>query len=310
MRILLIGTGGTIAGIQKNGIIDDYDYTSGVLKANELLNSISISAISHILSKDDEIIPLEFCNLNSDDMTYEIMSSLSNTINSSSTFDGIVITHGTDTLEETSFFLEYTTNHKIPVVMTCAMYPATSPKADGPSNLLFSLEYLSQCIKTKDESISKEKNNSYEIVIAFNQKIIPAKNLIKAYINNEYTFENSVPSFADLSAWDKHYEVNTNTPIQYVPIAYFGANAPSSILYFYAKNGAKAIILAGAGAGEYSEEWIDAVENLSKKGITFIRTSKIRKAPVNKNQRLSINTLNGGSLSPEKASILTSLHLI
>lgn len=302
MKILLLGTGGTIAGVQKEGVNDDSSYTSGVINISDLLKA-NEEKLSSSVTSSDIIVPFEVCNLNSDDITYEHLIDISNIINKESlNYDGIIITHGTDTLEESAFFLNHTTSHKVPVVITCAMYPATSMRSDGPGNLLLAVEEVKKSI---DEHL-----DFYDIVIAFNHKIIKADNLLKSFSDNEYTFDDSLPFYGELLKWNKTYEINENSVIPYVPIAYFSANASCDILYYFVMNGANAIVLAGAGAGEYSIEWIQAIDELAKEGIIFIRTSKISKAPVNNNERLSNNTISGGSLSPEKASIITSLHLM
>lgn len=299
MKILLIGTGGTIAGVQENGSSDNSAYTSGVLSVENILDSLCLDEIP----MNTQIVTTQFCNINSDDITDIMWLDLARYINQeSNAYDAIIITHGTDTLEETCFFLDLTTVHRIPVILTCAMYPATSPIADGPSNLLESIKYA---------CISCAANNEYHgVVVAFGGKIITSFGLHKAILNNEFTFNDYQVDWGEISDWNKYYDISHTHKLPYVPIAYFSANTPSDILYYHVDMGAQAIVLAGAGAGEYSEDWIQAVEDLSAKGIIFIRTSKISKAPVNNNRRLSKSTLSGGSLSCEKASVLTSLHLI
>ena len=85
-----------------------------------------------------DIEAIQVCNVNSDDITAEIWLTLANTINEMAKdpdVAGFVITHGTDTMEETAYFLNLTVKTDKPVVLTGSMRPATSISADGPMNL-------------------------------------------------------------------------------------------------------------------------------------------------------------------------------
>jgi L-asparaginase len=107
-------------------------YTPGTLTAEELLSSVPGLA---------DVAPIEamqVCNVNSDDITAEIWLTLANRINelaADPAVKGFVITHGTDTMEETAFFLNLTVKTDKPVVLTGSMRPSTSISADGPMNL-------------------------------------------------------------------------------------------------------------------------------------------------------------------------------
>src|SRR5947208_6995528 len=129
-RIRLLATGGTIAGAQaKPG---DYGYKSGTFNVEDL-----ISAVPN-LNKMALITGEQVVNIGSQDMNDEVWLKLANRLNAalnSPEVDGVVITHGTDTLEETSYFLSLVTHSVKPVVMVGSMRPATSVSADGPGNL-------------------------------------------------------------------------------------------------------------------------------------------------------------------------------
>ena len=96
---------------------------------------------------------LEICNINSDDITDKIWIKLANTINEfakDSNVVGFVITHGTDTMEETAYFLNLTVKTDKPVVFTGSMRPATSISADGYMNL-----YEAVCVASSNEAKGK-----------------------------------------------------------------------------------------------------------------------------------------------------------
>lgn len=129
-RIIVLATGGTIAGQGAN--VDRAGYLPGKLPIEDLLNNIpSINKIATV--KGEQI-----ASVGSYDMTIEIWIKLARRINkifANNEADGIVVTHGTDTQEETAYFLNLTVKSDKPVVLTGAMRPATAISADGPKNL-------------------------------------------------------------------------------------------------------------------------------------------------------------------------------
>lgn len=339
-KILLIATGGTIAGVQPESAAkanDDSNYTSGVLSGEELIRGLHnfVSSLSKELNADVldavDITCMQLCNKNSDDIDQTDWLRLSAAItDNKDSYDAIIITHGTDTLEETGFFLEKTVSCRIPIIITCAMYPATSPNADGPKNL-----YDSIALAYKYSKGEIAPNFLSNIMLVFNGKVLPAGSITKEYLpafryapytvdgsaatgtpsecvnTGEFTF-NAVDITSEwFESSPSHFDISLlHAPYEPVPIAYFSANADAGVLYFYVNQlHAKAVVIAGAGAGEFSLSWLSAISELCKQGVKFIRTSKINKAPVNTNERLSANTIDAGNMSPEKASILASLLL-
>ncbi len=129
-KIVVLATGGTIAGVGEAG--KTAGYKPGSLTAEELLSAVPQ------LSDVADIEAIQVCNVNSDDMTAEVWLTLANTINEMAAdpeVKGFVITHGTDTMEETAYFLNLTVRTDKPVVLTGSMRPATSVSADGPMKL-------------------------------------------------------------------------------------------------------------------------------------------------------------------------------
>ncbi|MGN1391627.1 MAG: asparaginase domain-containing protein, partial [Sharpea porci] len=129
-KIVVIATGGTIAGSGEAG--KTADYRAGTIKVEEVLASIpQVKDIANI-----EMIQL--LSVDSNEMNEQHWLALLDMINKQASrddVDGIVVTHGTDTLEETAYFLNLTVHTVKPVVLTGAMRPATATSADGPFNL-------------------------------------------------------------------------------------------------------------------------------------------------------------------------------
>ncbi|OYQ73131.1 asparaginase [Wohlfahrtiimonas sp. G9077] len=134
-KIVIIGTGGTIAGNAKSDQ-ELVNYAAGEKKAAELLCGLPVPASLSIET-------IELCQIDSKDMSFSILRALAACVDAQlqrDDVDGVVITHGTDTLEESAVFLEWTLHFNKPVVLTAAMRPSTAISADGPLNLLDSLQ--------------------------------------------------------------------------------------------------------------------------------------------------------------------------
>src|SRR5438552_2872447 len=129
-NIAILATGGTIAGAAATGT--QAGYTSGAVTIDAMINAVpGIKDLANI--KGEQI-----SNVGSQDMSFDIMLTLARRINEvlpSNDVDGIVITHGTDTMEETAFFLNLVVKSDKPVVMVGSMRPSTAVSADGPLNL-------------------------------------------------------------------------------------------------------------------------------------------------------------------------------
>ena len=131
-KIAILGTGGTIAG-QAASSEDNIGYTAAQLGIDELLLAIpGVASMGPVFSE-------QIAQIDSKDMSFAVWAQLADRVNqllAQPDVQGIVITHGTDTLEETAYFLQVVCRPLKPVVLTCAMRPATAMAPDGPQNLL------------------------------------------------------------------------------------------------------------------------------------------------------------------------------
>lgn len=303
-KIVVLATGGTIAGVGDAG--KTAGYKPGTLTAEELLLAVPELA---------EVAPIEaiqVCNVNSDDITAEVWLTLANTINELADdpeVKGFVITHGTDTMEETAYFLNLTVKTDKPVVLTGSMRPATSISADGPMNL-----YEAVCVAASDEAVGKG------VLIVFSDRIYAARSVTKTstynvmaisagemgaigVVRDGIVFLYETPSRKHTT--EAEFDLTGLSALPKVSILYFSVDADPELLRFAAEH-SDGLVIAGAGAGEFSEKWIDIINGLS---IPVIISSRIDDGVITKDNLLCGNTVAANNLSPQKAAILLRLAL-
>lgn len=308
-KVAIIATGGTIAGIGEAG--KTVSYYAGEISVDTILKSIpSIQNIA-------EIETIQLFNVDSNEMDEAHWLKLTKTVNDvarRSDIDGIVVTHGTDTLDETAYFLNLTVYTNKPIVITGAMRPATATSADGPFNL-----YQAVCLAIADEAKGQgvmglfsntiysgrdiQKVNNYKID-AFDQKSFGCL----GYMQDEkaYFFSKTFKLHTTYSAFSLG-ELNT---LPKVAIAYFYAGASATILTFLAKNH-QGIVIIGSGSGNYSKAWIEEMKKLSKQGIVFVRASRVAQGIVFNDRIFDPDgiCIPANTLSGQKARVLLMLAL-
>ena len=145
-KIVVLATGGTIAGLAQD-VNQPLRYQAAVLPISQLLDALPPSpVVTQLLSRFD-VTSEQVAQIDSKGMTHAIWRDLARRCRQhldDPLVQGIVITHGTDTVEETAFFLHCVLRANKPVALTCAMLPANAPQADGPGNLRDALAWVTQ----------------------------------------------------------------------------------------------------------------------------------------------------------------------
>ena len=144
-HVVVLATGGTIAGAAASDV--QAGYTSGQVGVEQLINAVPQA------KKLARITGEQVSNIGSQDMNDEVWLKLATRVNeilAKPDVTGVVITHGTDTIEETGFFLNLVTHSSKPVVLTAAMRPATALSADGPLNY-----FNAVAVATKPEAVGR-----------------------------------------------------------------------------------------------------------------------------------------------------------
>jgi L-asparaginase len=225
LTILLLGTGGTIAGLLEEGS----QATAGKgYRAAQLPVTALVPASKH------RIVSEQIAQIDSKNMSFEVWAKLYLRISeaqSDPTIHAIVITHGTDTMEETAYFLHRTLKRTKPVILTGAMRPADAVDSDGPQNMAFALEQTEQL--------------SAGVWVAFAGKVFSGSNVRKAHPTRLDAFEvidDDFVSFTSLVAF--------NPPIQRWPrveVVMSYAGADGEVVEAFIAQKVDGIIVAATG---------------------------------------------------------------
>ena len=303
-KVVILATGGTIAGV--GATAKTAGYRPGSLTADTLLQGIpEVAEVA-------EIEAVQVCNINSDDITDAIWLDLAQTINAMAQDEdvaGFVITHGTDTLEETAYFLNLTVKASKPVVLTGSMRPSTSISADGPMNL-----YQAVCVASSDAAAGKG------VLVVFSDRIYSARSVTKTstyhvtaiaagemgaigVVRDGKVYMYETPGKRHTA--DTEFDISGLKALPKVSILYFAVDADPELLRFAASR-SSGIVIAGAGAGEFSESYKQAIGELS---IPVVVSSRIDDGIIIPDNLLCENTVAADNLSPQKAAILLRLAL-
>ncbi|AJK70223.1 type II asparaginase [Campylobacter coli] len=309
-RIAILGTGGTIAGFIDSTIATT-GYTAGAIDIDVL-----IKAVPQIRDLAD-ISWEQIANIDSSNMCDEIWLRLAKKIAKlfAEGIDGVVITHGTDTMEETAYFLNLTIKSDKPVVLVGAMRPSTAISADGPKNLYNAVALVA----------NKEAKNK-GVMVAMNDKILSARGVVKTHSLNVDAF--SSPDFGDLGyivdgkvffynnvtkAHTKNapFDVSKLTSLPKVDILYSYSNDGSGVAAkALFEHGTKGIVVAGSGAGSIHKNQKDVLKELLKKGLKVVVSSRVVAGCVavsDSDEKLGF--ISAEDLNPQKARVLLILAL-
>lgn len=307
-NIAVLATGGTIAGAGASST--GSAYTAGKVSVNHL-----VAAVPE-LAKIANITPIQVAKIGSQDMSDEVWLKLADAINTDcDKYDGFVITHGTDTMEETAYFLQLTKKCKKPVVLVGAMLPSTALGADGPRNL-YNAVLTAADPKTADEGV----------VVAMNNIIVGARDVDKTntwmpdtfkggnygkigYILNNKVHYEAVQFRAQLPA---PFDVSGLKTLPKVGIVYNHAGVEGAQAEALIKAGYKGIVSAGVGNGNIHKAVWPVLEQATKDGIVVVRSSRVWTGGATKDAEVDDQAQHwvaACDLNPQKARVLLQLAL-
>jgi L-asparaginase len=313
--VWVLSTGGTIAG-RGTSATDLSNYKSGALLGSDLVNAVpEIMDVANV--KVEQI-----ANVNSSDITLDHWLTLARRINKIFADDqhvaGVVVTHGTNTLEETAYFLNLTVRDRRPIVMVGSMRPATAISADGPLNLL-------NAVRTAVSPDAVGKGT----LIVMNDEINGARDVTKTNTLRVETFR--APELGVLGYVDEdrvsfyrmstrrhtinsEFDLSSVKELPPVEIAYSYVEPSSAVLQALVKGGARGIVFAGTGAGSLS-----SFERAALKEVlavppaarpVLVRASRVGNGRViARGEYDAVGILPADTLNPQKARILLMLAL-
>jgi L-asparaginase len=311
-RVLILATGGTIAGAAETGT--QAGYTSGAVTIDAMLKAVP--GVEKLASVQGE----QISNVGSQDMSFEILLKLAKRINalaSRADVNGFVITHGTDTMEESAYFLNLTVKTDKPVVMVGSMRPSTALSADGPLNLYNAIAVAAD-----------PKARGRGVLVVMNDEIHAARSLNKTSTTAVETFQSPMSgpvgivsygkaTFFNSPIW-KHttqteFDVANVTKVPRVDVIYACADMSPDLISAAVANGAKGIVIAGVGNGNMNKVSVEAASEAVKKGVVVVRSTRLLTGVTGRNVEVKDDELGfvaSSELDPEKARILLTLALL
>lgn len=304
--VTIYATGGTIAGKAASNTATT-GYQAGAIGIQELLDAVP--AIANVATVQGE----QIANTSSGNIDQAILLKLSKAINErlrDADTHGAVVTHGTDTLEETAFFLDLTVKSDKPVVVVGAMRPATAISADGSMNLLEAV--------TLATDKGAEKRGA---MVLLNDRIGSAfyttktnATALDTFKANEQgylgAFYGGVPRFFYQPAAPANkpfFDVSDKTSLAKVDILYSYQDQDGGLLNAAIEQGAKGIVIAGSGNGATPSRVKEVIKSAIAKGIPVVVSTRTGNGYVTaKKDGVGIGS---GFYNPQKARILLSLAL-
>jgi L-asparaginase len=313
-KIKVLATGGTIAGAQATQA--DAGYKSGTFSVNDLIKAVPQ------LTNVAELSGEQIANIGSQTMNHDVWLKLAarcNELLAQDDVDGIVITHGTDTMEETAYFLSLVVHSDKPVVLVGSMRPATAISADGPINL-----YNAVALAASPEAKGRGP------LVVLNDTIHYAREAQKMHTTRMDTFASPNRGIAGMMNTGKAFFYSMNTTrlgtksefsvdgksvgdLPRVEIIYSYANFGPEVVDFLVSQGVKGIVLDGVGDGNSTDAVIAALGQAAKKGVAVVRCSRTGSGVVDRNVEVNDDKLGfiaGMELSAQKARILLMLGLM
>jgi L-asparaginase len=310
--VVILATGGTIAGSAKSGV--QAGYTSGQVTIDAMVNGVpDITKLADI--KGEQV-----SNVGSQDMSFEIMIKIAHKIAQlaeKNEVDGFVITHGTDTMEETAYFLNLVCKTDKPIVLVGSMRPSTAVSADGPLNL-----YNAVAVAADPQARKRG------VLLVMNDWIHSAQSLTKVSTTAVQTFMSPLNGLIGISNYGSNefyrypynkfgsqtpFSVSNVSQLPRVDIIYADVDMPADLIEASVQRGAKGIVIAGVGNGNMNKAGLDACAKAAKNGVVVVRSSRVVTGNVGRNVEVNDDQLDFVAAydhNPQKSRILLSLALM
>jgi L-asparaginase type II len=311
-NVTILATGGTIAGTGATSTTT-VGYTAATVGVQALIQAVpEMTRIANV--SGEQVFQIASENMGNEH--WLTLAKRVNTLLAQSNVDGIVITHGTDTLEETAYFLNLVVKSKKPVVLVGSMRPSTAMSADGPANL-----YNAVLLAGAPDAAGRG------VLVVLNDQINGARDVSKTNTTSLDTFKTTElgmlgyivggkPFFYRTTTRkhtvDTEFDVMNLSVLPQVEVAYAHANVGPVAIDALVASGAKGLVHAGVGDGSLPAKVRPALSAARKKGVIIVRSSRVGQGIVARNGEANDDELDfvaGDNLSPQKARILLMLAL-
>ncbi|MES2163448.1 MAG: type II asparaginase [Pseudomonadota bacterium] len=311
-HVTILATGGTIAGSGATSTTT-VGYTAATVGVERLIQAVpELAKVAQV--KGEQVFQIASENMSNEH--WLVLAKRVNTLLAQPDVDGIVITHGTDTLEETAYFLDLVVKSHKPVVLVGAMRPGTALSADGPINL-----YNAVLLAASKEAIGKG------VLVTLNDQIQGARDVTKTNTSTLDSFktpelgmlgyiQGNRPYFYHTSTRkhtaDTEFDISKLSSLPQVDIVYGYANVSPVALNAVVAAGAKGIIHAGVGDGSLATKVLPSLTAARKQGVLIVRSARVGQGIVARNGEANDDELDfvvSDTLNPQKARILLMLAL-
>ncbi|ELX11846.1 glutaminase-asparaginase AnsB [Janthinobacterium sp. HH01] len=311
-HVTILATGGTIAGSGATSTTT-VGYTAATVGVDRLIAAVpELAKVAQV--KGEQVFQIASENMSNEH--WLTLAKRVNTLLAQSDVDGVVITHGTDTLEETAYFLDLVVKSRKPVVLVGAMRPGTALSADGPINL-----YNAVLLAASKEAVGKG------VLVAMNDQIHGARDVTKTNTSTPDSFktpelgmlgyfQGNKPYFYHASTRkhtaDTEFDISKLDALPQVDIVYGYANVNPVALNALVAAGAKGIIHAGVGDGSLASKVVPSLTAARKQGVLIVRSARVGQGIVARNGEANDDELDfvvSDTLNPQKARILLMLAL-
>ena len=311
-NVVILATGGTIAGAGVSSTTT-VGYTAAVTAVDKLISNVpELTKVANV--RGEQVFQIA-----SESITMENWLTLAKRVNqllAQDNVDGIVITHGTDTLEETAYFLDLVVKSEKPVVLVGSMRPGTAMSADGPLNL-----YRAVILAGTKEAAGNG------VMVMLNDTIHSGREVTKTITDRVDTFQAPIVGALGVFTGDKpvfyrqslrkntvatEFDVTNLTSLPRVDIVYHYAGNAGTMIDAAVNAGAKGIVHAGTGNGSIGKAEYPAVENALKNGVVIVRSARVGSGIIARNGEANDDKygfIASDNLNPQKARVLLMLAL-
>jgi glutamin-(asparagin-)ase len=310
-NVVILATGGTIAGAGASAA-NSATYSAAKVPVDKLIAGLpELSKVANV--RGEQVFQVASESLTNDNLL--TLARRVSALSKQSDVDGIVITHGTDTLEETAYFLTLTVHTAKPIIVVGSMRPGTALSADGALNLFDAVNVAASkdaagkgVLVTMNDEIQTARDVSKTVNIkteAFKSQWGPLGMVVEG---RNYWFR----SPAKRHTMQSEFDIDSITALPPVEIVTGYQSVPSTAIDAFAKSGIKALVHAGTGNGSVADRIVPVLQKVRSDGIIVIRSSRVPDGFVIRNAEQPDDKYDwvvAHDLRPQKARILAMVAL-